>query len=115
MRVSPALRPRCSRDSWSSVLRWVVGREGAGRVEVRDGAGLADGSDGAGGVGGWPVDGREGREGATGFQPSLPFCSQPPGRPGRGRYTLPSGPAYTLSAGRVAGRVPGCVVPGRAG
>jgi hypothetical protein len=90
-----------------------VGREGC--AEGWDGAGLVAGSPGAGLGAGCPVDGLDGRDGSTGFQPSFSFVSQLPGRPGRGRYTLPSGPAYTLSAGRVAGRVAGCVVPGRDG
>jgi hypothetical protein len=63
-----------------------LGREGrAGCAEGWDGAGLADGSDGAGLVAGCPVVGLDGRDGSTGFQPSLPFCSQLPGRPGCGR------------------------------
>jgi len=68
-----------------SVLGSTVGRESrAGWVEGCDGAGRAAGSPGAGRVAGWEVDGREGRVGSTGFQPSLSFVSQLPGRPGRG-------------------------------
>jgi len=68
-----------------SVFGSTVGREGCEAcVEGRDGAGRVAGSPGAGRVAGWDVDGREGRDGSTGFQPSLSFVSQLPGRPGRG-------------------------------
>jgi len=106
MRVSAARRPCWSRESWLSVLESTVGRLGAaGRVAGFDGcAGRVDGCDGC--------DGREsGRDGWTGFQMPLSLVSQLPGRPGCGRYTLPSGPAYTLSGREGAGRVAGC--PGR--
>lgn len=84
------------------VLGSTLGREdwGAGRADGCDvcGAGRADGFDvcGAGRVDGC-VDGAEGRvdgfEGWTGFHLPPSLVSQPPGFPGCGRYTLPSGPA----------------------
>ena len=93
MRVSPALRPCCSRESWLRVPESTVGRAGAGLVDGCEGAGLVDGW-GAGRVDGCGWAGRvSGFAGSTGFHWPRSFVSQLPGLPGLGRYTFPSGPA----------------------
>jgi hypothetical protein len=83
IRTSPFRRPARSRESWLSVPGSTLGRPTLGRLTVPrdgcDGAGRVDGSPGAG------------RAGETGFHCPRSFVSQPP--EGRGRYTLPSGPA----------------------
>ena len=83
MRALPAWRPCWSRESCFIVPGSTDGRAGcgAGRVDGFDGAGRVEGCDGAG------------RVVSTGFHLPLSFVSQAPGFPGRGRYTLPSGPA----------------------